>query len=436
LINLRGKKIIGLVIATVFLAVYWLTPVHELTNIPETVRIVQGHAKTIPFGLPATASIQSATKPVALLNGATSTTVPVHSYLEIVSKRLGEEDVVLKLFGVVPIRSVHVSVLPAIAVIPGGQSIGVKLRASGILIVGYNLIREEDGGISPGEKADMKIGDVITAINGRPVQSVEQAAMLIHEAGTRHQPLNFTVMRQQQCLHLKVSPRFDKESNTYRIGLYIRDSAAGVGTLTFYDPQHHVYGALGHVITDVDTGQNIRVGTGKIVHSSVMSIDKGENGQPGEKRGLFVDEEHVLGDITKNTEFGIFGKMEQKPDHLLIDKPIPIALAEQVHEGPAKILTVVNGQRVESFDVEIVSVTRQKYPATKSMVIKVTDPRLLKLTGGIIQGMSGSPIIQDGKLAGAVTHVFVNDPTRGYGVYIEWMLNEAGIQTKPAVASI
>ncbi|MGE5702682.1 MAG: SpoIVB peptidase, partial [Clostridia bacterium] len=216
----------------------------------------------------------------------------------------------------------------------------------------------------------------------------------------------------------------------YRMGLYIRDSAAGVGTLTFYEPKSGAYGALGHVISDVDTGQAIVVGDGQIVQASVTSIEKGESGNPGEKFARFYNESVVLGNITKNTPFGIFGKMKESPKRSYYQEAIPVALAEQVQEGPAKILTVVDGQRVEEFDIEIVNVVKQHFPATKGMIIRVTDKRLLDKTGGIVQGMSGSPIIQNGKLVGAVTHVFVNDPTSGYGCFIEWMLQDAGLSSR------
>jgi stage IV sporulation protein B len=169
------------------------------------------------------------------------------------------------------------------------------------------------------------------------------------------------------------------------------------------------------------------VGSGEIVHTQVTSISKSQNGEPGEKRANFFENGKVLGTIQKNTEFGIFGKMNENPEHGMFKEPIPVAFAEEVKEGPAKILTVLNGQKVEEFDIEIVHAVKQTTPQTKGMVIKVKDPRLIEATGGIVQGMSGSPIIQDGKLVGAVTHVFVNDPLSGYGCFIEWMLRDAGI---------
>ena len=197
--------------------------------------------------------------------------------------------------------------------------------------------------------------------------------------------------------------------------------------MTFYHPSTKKYGALGHVISDMDTKKPIVVEDGQIVRSTVTSIEKGSNGNPGEKLARFSDDKEIIGDINRNSPFGIFGKLHKDIENGIMDKPMPIALSHQVKEGPAKILTVVDNDKVEMFNIEIVSTIPQKFPATKGMVIKVTDPKLLAKTGGIVQGMSGSPIIQSGKVIGAVTHVFVNDPTSGYGVHIEWMLSEAGI---------
>lgn len=393
---------------------------------------MQGASAALDFKIPSFATVTTSQPDVVTVGGSEHSEVDAHlkQPVKIDTVNTGSADVEVKLFGLIPVKSVHVNVVPDLKVVPGGQSIGVKLKSSGIMVVGYNLVKVGDKSVSPAEDAQIKVGDVITAIDGQKVKSVEQAAHWINKAGKSGKPMEFSVKRGKEELKLKVKPLYDKESNIYRIGLYIRDAAAGVGTLTFYAPDQKKFGALGHVITDVDTGQPIAVGDGQIVHSSVTSIDKGESGSPGEKRGIFIDEDKVLGQITRNSDFGVFGNMSRFPDNGKFTKAMPVALAEQVHEGKASILTVVDSQKVEEFEIQIVNVMRQKYPATKSMVIKVTDKRLLEKTGGIIQGMSGSPILQDGKVVGAVTHVFVNDPTQGYGVYLEWMLNEAGIQTK------
>ena len=197
--------------------------------------------------------------------------------------------------------------------------------------------------------------------------------------------------------------------------------------MTFYHPDSKKYGALGHVISDMDTKKPIVVDDGQIVRSTVTSIEKGSNGNPGEKLARFSSDKEIIGNIKRNSPYGIFGELNREIQNGIMDEPMPIALSHQVKEGPAQILTVVENDEVKLFDIEIVSTIPQKFPATKGMVIKITDPELLGKTGGIVQGMSGSPIIQNGKVIGAVTHVFVNDPTSGYGVHIEWMLNEAGI---------
>jgi stage IV sporulation protein B len=421
--------------ACVLVGLFRYTPVSEWATTPNNIRILEGHSTLLSLGLPMNATVTTSNSNVAMVHGSRTESAIAFNLkqpLQIDSLMQGDADVQVKLFGFLPLKSVHVSVVPEIKVIPGGQSIGVKIKSAGIMVVGYNLLKDQDRSVSPGEAAHIKIGDVITRIDGRKVQSLEYASSLINKAGREKRTLEVTVLRSKSETNLYVTPLWDKETESYRIGLYIRDTAAGVGTLTFYAPNQHVFGALGHVISDMDTGQPITVREGEMIRSSVTSIDKGISGQPGEKHGIMLDEAKILGMITKNSDFGVFGKMMKLPDNAYIKEPMPIALAEQVKEGPAKILTVVEGQKVEEYSIEIVNVLRQKYPATKSMVIKVTDPRLIEKTGGIIQGMSGSPIIQNGKVVGAVTHVFVNDPTQGYGVFIEWMLNEAGIATKTA----
>ncbi len=317
-----------------------------------------------------------------------------------------------------------------IKVIPGGQSIGVKLQTLGVLVVGHHQVTGDKGLSSPGEEAKIDVGDVILKINGEPVKEMNDIKGYVEKAGNSHKAIDLTIKRGEETIHTSLQPVYDKKENQFKIGLYIRDSAAGIGTMTFYEPSSGKYGALGHIISDMDTKKPIEINNGTIVNSSVTSIEKGNNGIPGEKQAKFSVDEDKLGTITKNTPYGIFGKLgENTLENKKYNKPLPIALSHEVKEGPAKILTVVKDEKIEEFDIEIVSSIPQKSPATKGMVIQITDPELLKSTGGIVQGMSGSPIIQNGKIIGAVTHVFVNDPTSGYGVHIEWMLQDAGIST-------
>jgi len=328
--------------------------------------------------------------------------------------------------GHIPIKKVDVRVLPDIRLVPGGESIGIKMNSVGVLVVGYHLVDTVQGEKSPGKTAGIIVGDSIIKINDKNIEKMADVKNIINDVGNK--PLKLVVLRDDNIRKkLTLQPLKDKNDQHYRIGLYIRDSAAGIGTMTFYEPKSRKYGALGHVISDVDTKKPIHVHNGDIVRSTVSAIDKGKDGHPGEKIASFPTDEKPIGNINKNTPFGIFGNINDSLSRGIVKKGLPIALESEIKEGPAKILTVVDGNKVQAFNVTVLNSVKQDIPATKGLVIKVTDPKLLNKTGGIVQGMSGSPIIQNGKIIGAVTHVFVNDPTSGYGCHIEWMLKEAGI---------
>jgi stage IV sporulation protein B len=394
------KRCLGLVFV-LLLTVVSLSPTwQDFLAFPNKIRMVNGELLTKPSHIPVAYDTDVTGTPYATLN-----------------------------IGKIPIKRAKVQVVSPKKVIPGGQSIGIKLKSKGIMVVGYNLVYTSSGKVSPAEKAGIQIGDTILSINGKPATSVKMIGLMAEEAGKANKNLHFTIVRENRQYKINLKPLMDQKEQTHRMGMYVRDSAAGVGTLTFLEPTEHKYGALGHVISDVDTGQPIVVGQGKVLRSHVTSIQKGESGEPGEKRAIFTDEDQIIGNIVRNTAFGIFGKMKELPNKGLYNTPIPVGLQEEVKEGPARILTVLNGQKVESFQIQIVSVNKQRFPSTKGLILKVTDPRLLSLTGGIVQGMSGSPIIQNGKIIGAVTHVFVNDPSAGYGTFIEWMLKDADVQT-------
>lgn len=317
--------------------------------------------------------------------------------------------------------------LEDVRVVPGGQSIGVQLETKGVLVVGHHQVKVTEGVKSPGEAAKINVGDTIVEINGEKINHMRDIKPIVDNTGKENKKLQIKLKRGDKFIETSLQPIFDKKEKAYKMGLYIRDTAAGIGTMTFYDPETGRYGALGHVISDMDTKKPIDIKQGSIIHSSVTAIEKGDNGLPGEKQASFQTKEKRIGNITKNTDYGIFGILENEVNHEKYEEPFPVALSHEVKEGPAKILTVVDGEKIEEFDIEIISSVPQKSASTKGMVIQITDPRLLELTGGIVQGMSGSPIIQNDKIIGAVTHVFVNDPTSGYGVHIEWMLEDAGI---------
>ncbi|MDD4168957.1 MAG: SpoIVB peptidase [Desulfotomaculaceae bacterium] len=328
----------------------------------------------------------------------------------------------------IPVRNVSISILPQIKVVPCGQSIGVLLHTQGVMVVGHYTIVDQIGNkVNPALDAGVSVGDIILKIEGETVKNEGQVKDIITRAGASRQALNFEVKHGNEVFYTKVNPVYCRETLQYLIGVLIKDSAAGMGTLTFYEPQSMTYGALGHIITENGTQRPVEIIEGKIVGANVQSIHRGKRGQPGEKIGSFQEDEgQISGSIVQNTKLGIFGKLQKPPLDAESNAPIPVATVNQIQNGPAEILTVLKDNQVERFDIEILKLNLKSQDG-KGMVIKITDQRLLEQTGGIIQGMSGSPIIQDNKLVGAITHVFVNDPTRGYGVPAQWMLWEGGL---------
>ena len=263
--------------------------------------------------------------------------------------------------------------------------------------------------------------DIITHINGREVDTIEQVQQIIKQDGS--QPLTLQASRGDRALQLSVQP-VKTSTGGYQLGVWLRDSMAGIGTMTFYDPDSGVFAALGHGINDADTAKLMPLESGSIMHASVSDVKKGAPGQPGELHGVF-DLQKDMGALYANTEMGVFGTMDkgllsQETDAL------PVASHDEIHEGHATILSNIEGDSVQEYDVKITHVYSRSAGKTRNMMLEVTDPRLLAATGGIVQGMSGSPILQNGRIVGAVTHVLVNDPTRGYGIFIENMLEAAG----------
>lgn len=291
--------------------------------------------------------------------------------------------------------------------IPGGRTMGIKIYSRGLLVTGFE--RQ-----SAARTAGLRKGDLIVAADGEEVRTVGQL-----RAYLRSDKVVLTVQRSGKEAEFCVTPCKTEEGS--KIGAYIKDSMSGIGTVTYYDPGTGEFGALGHGVNDRDTMVLLPVEAGVVVESEVQEVKKGSSGTPGELKGKF-DVEQILGHIEHNTEHGIFGELKVP----VPGKPIPVAQAGEVELGAATILSNVSADTVEAYAVKVLEIRPHEKESGRNLLIEVTDPRLLTTTGGIVQGMSGSPIIQDGKLVGAVTHVLVNDPTRGYGIFIENMLDAAG----------
>lgn len=397
---------------------------------PDQLRLLPGQEYVVRTGpLFTVAEVASANAAIVSLSGGSPT---------LRGTALGDHSVQLRVLGLLPIRSARVQIVPEVRVVPGGQAVGVLLSSAGLLVVRTVAVEGADGKqYFPAKDAGIRPGDVILRVGSSDLIHPRQMEDETATWGQRGLPMPVTVRRDGRILHLEMKPVLGREpfgrgGTRYLVGLYLKDPAAGVGTLTFWDPVTRRYGALGHMITDGDR-EAVVVTDGRIVPAYIHSIEPGVRGRPGEKLGLFDDKAGALGTIDTNTPFGIFGTLMRLPEK---ERYLPVALAQDVVPGPAEMLTVLEGERVEGFHVEILEVSRQYRPGGKGLVIKVTDPRLIKRTNGIVQGMSGSPLVQNGKLIGAVTHVYVNDPIRGFGILAEWMVYESGIMRNKNAAQL
>lgn len=295
----------------------------------------------------------------------------------------------------------------------GGQPLGFTINCSGVIVIA----------ISSKSAGELKEGDVITKIEGIEISSTSLIDKILNIDEFRGKILTVTFLRGENEQTTKITPVFDNIKKRYKLGIWVRDNSAGVGTLTFIRKDNLRFGALGHPVCDIDTGAMLPVLNGKILKCNIVGIKKGEKGKPGELKGLFLRNGSVLGELDSNNKFGVFGKFSEKQIEKYSGQKYEVAYRSDVKNGKAQIRCTIDGCEPKNYDIEIVKTYFQQNKDNKSMFIRITDKELLEKTGGIVQGMSGSPIIQNGKFVGAVTHVFVSDPTKGYGVYADWMIN-------------
>lgn len=321
----------------------------------------------------------------------------------------------LKLMGVLPLKEVTVQVVEKQMVAPCGSPFGIKMFTEGVMVVGLSDLDAANGSTNPAKNAGIKIGDVLIRIDGKEVYSNEQVGEIVQKSGGK--PMKVALKRKNMPMTVTLIPCKAGVDGGYQAGMWVRDSSAGIGTMTFYDPISGVFGGLGHAVCDVDTGEIMPLMRGEAVQVDITGCVRGESGTPGELQGKFYENSR-LGNLYLNNETGIYGTLNSK-----ITPPVlvPIAFRQEVKASAATILTTLDGSTPREYDIMIEKVSFGDNNPTKNMVIRITDPALLAETGGIIQGMSGSPILQDGKLVGAVTHVFVNEPTRGFAIFAENM---------------
>jgi len=326
----------------------------------------------------------------------------------------GKANLIFRLLGILPVKEVEVNVSEEKILIPGGKTVGIALETEGLIVIGTSDIGAQQ---SPAGEAGLRPGDIITHVNGTAVNDVDSLSALLGDEA------RLCISRNGESMNVDVDPVMDRRDDKYKIGAWVRSSTAGVGTLSYIDPEDNSFAALGHPISDTDTGVIMPVRLGGLYENEIVEIHAGESGAPGEIVGDFFTNERMIGEVKKNTQLGVFGEGYSAGVHdLIYPEGLPMATKDEVKIGPAQVITTV-ADEVKAYGCEIERADTGG--GTRSIVVHITDPELIGKTGGIVQGMSGSPIVQNGKLVGAVTHVLVNDPTRGYGIFIENMLEAA-----------
>ena len=404
------KRTLRKMIVLIFLFILYIY-VLVINYIPDKITIFEGEEISLKTFLGITIDSQNEILSVSANTGEKT----IH--------KIGSEKLTVNLFDKLFIKNIDVSVLPKTTVIPVGNIAGVKLYTSGVLVVGMSEIEGKDNKTyKPYENSGIEEGDTIVKINNNTISSTDDLIKNVNMSNGEKVEIQY--IHDEETKECSIMP-VKTENEEYKLGLWVRDSAAGVGTVTFYEPSTQKFGALGHGITDIDTGDLLNIASGEFVTANILNIKKGENGNPGKIQGT-VEEQEIIGKISKNTEFGIYGKIDNMSS-LNIDKSkeMEVALRDEIELGKATILCSLDNQSVKEYEIEITKIYKENNYNNKSMEIKVTDEELIEKTGGIIQGMSGSPIIQNGKFVGAVTHVLVNSATEGYAIFGDLMLKQS-----------
>lgn len=399
--------------------------------LPNELTLVQGYETYISSNIP----IYAKTDTEESANVLSVTTTPLANEFQldlgtsIVANpnELGSAEITFYLCNTIPIKTIEANVIEPRMLIPVGKAVGITLDTDGLLVLGTGKVASDDGKntlIEPAKNL-IKTGDLLLEANGVLLVNKETLQAVVKESDGEE--ISILLERDGKLQRKEIIPVFNPLEQEYKIGLWIRDSIQGIGTITYYDPQTEIFGALGHGVYDVDTGELMPIKQGSLISAELTEIVKGEKGNPGELTGI-IQREFLLGEVSHNTSAGVYGIMEREKLEQIIpieskeSKAYPIAVKQDIQIGSATILSNIVGEEILEYTIEIQNINGE---AGKEMKIEITDERLLEQTGGIVQGMSGSPILQNGKLIGAVTHVFVNDPTRGYGIFIENMLDVA-----------
>ena len=418
----QNKKYVKIVLPLACIATLIISWCSFARSIPDEIHMIQGKETLFEGKLPIQADIIEENIGVLSVNNqpvSENIHIDMAKPFTVKSEKQGTAKVELSLMGVLPLKTVQANVIPKTEVVAGGIAVGVSMDTRGIMVLGTGYVNGIENKVYEPAKGILQAGDMILEAEGKTLKNKEDLMYAVEQNGEK--PMDFLVDRNGIQQTVAITPVFSQEDNSCKIGIWVRDSTQGIGTITYFNPETNTFGALGHGVYDVDTQELMQIKNGQITQSSIIDIKKGEKGEPGALTGN-VGRDLVLGDIAINTEVGIYGTVEDGKQSYFTGKKLPIALQQDIKEGKASILSNIEGEEVKEYDVEIESVNRYSKNESKGMVIRITDEELLSKTGGIVQGMSGSPILQNGKIVGAVTHVFVNEPTKGYGIFIENML--------------
>lgn len=386
--------------------------VREAASLPDALTLTSGQKFVVQTGLPMLAASDG---------GAVSVLASQDERVTISAEAGGQTSVTFSLLGLIPVHETRVNVVEERTLIPGGQAVGVALKTRGVLVVS-----------DAAKGRALRAGDVILSADGKNVESTKALSEQVGTAQT--DTVRLEVLRGGQTITVDAQAEPDPSDGRRKLGVWVRDSTAGVGTLTYIDPANQAYGALGHAIVDADTGRLLAAREGAILHASIVGVTKGQSGKAGELKGNFLKAGEQIGSLMENCEYGIYGVLDDMPENLLYPQGLRAGARSAVHTGTASIIATVDADGPQEYGVEIVRCFAQSEPSQKGMILRVTDERLLEKTGGIVQGMSGSPILQDGRIIGAVTHVYLSDATQGYGMYIEWMLEKSDAMDAPEQA--
>lgn len=411
------KKVICIssVIFLLFVSVWLINYFDE-----QTINIIEGQEVCVKLDSPCKLVSLSQDSVNIGVNGQfdTSYEVDTEKNLIFLSQKAGFYDLKVNIYNGIPLKRIKVNVIPNSKLYVGGDLIGVKLNTSGVIVVGFGSIMQNgETYSSPANAAGIRKGDIVKQINNVQINKASEVREVL--TSLDKSDVTIKVLRDDKTMQFTLTPIFSDKDKGYKIGLWVRDNVAGIGTLSFVTEDKTMFAALGHAITDTSTDITVPVKNGELLSANAVNIIKSEKDKPGEICGVFSDTDNVLGYVTHNDEYGLYGKCSES---ISVDENMlyPIALQEEIVEGPALMICMIDDEKKE-YEVNVKKVNYQTKKDSKSMLIEITDEALLAKTGGIVQGMSGSPIIQNGKVIGALTHVLVSEPNYGYAIFIEWM---------------